>query len=801
MRYLFVLSILLLYIKPSYSTNINDLKSSLSGNVKNANTQMPLPGATITIPDLKLTTTSDDTGNYVFHNLPNGNIMVQISYVGYKSEIVTIFLNGKTIHDFFLSPSVVENENVTVTGVSSVTNLKHTPVQVSILSRKDLQQSMGVSLLEAVAKESGISIVTTGPAIAKPFIRGLGYNRVVTINDGVRQEGQQWGDEHGLEVDEYSTQKIEILRGPSSLMYGSDAIGGVINILTNTAVPNNTVQANLQSTFNSNNQMLGQYANIAGNVNGLNWNTYGSIKSAGDYKNKYDGNVLNSRFNEKNYGGYLGLNKSWGYSHLIFSQFDQKMGMIEGSRNSEGAFLQDGEVPSKSIANSKTPLDPWQHINHFKVALDNSFFLPTDGRITVLLAFQRNQRQEFGHDDHHDDPVSHHSDHDDEEPSAFFDLKTVNYNLAYHLPQKNYWKTSIGINGMQQHNQNKTEEAVIPDYHLFDWGIYGVTSKTWNRTTLSGGLRLDNRSIHSQSFVVDGEEKFSAFAKKFSNISSSIGATHSLNDHMLFKLNFSRGFRAPNLSELSANGQHEGTNRYEIGDRSLKSEVSAAIDGSIEITTNHIDISVSPYFNYIQNYIFYNSLLAGSGADSVINGIPAFKFNQQNARLMGFEARFDVHPHPLDWLHFENRVSFVKGRFTQAIDGSYNLPLIAPASLFTELRGEFPSVLKGRLSNSYARIEMNIVATQNNFFSGYKTETATNGYTLLNVGVGTDIFIYKQQKISFLLEVNNIGDVAYQSHLSRLKYADENPVTGRVGVFNMGRNFMARLIIPFQWKL
>ncbi|ULT41491.1 TonB-dependent receptor plug domain-containing protein [Niabella defluvii] len=177
--------------------------------------------------------------------------------------------------------------------------MKLTPVQVSIISRKDLQQSVGNTLLDAVAKEAGVSVVTTGPAIAKPFIRGLGYNRVVTVNDGIRQEGQQWGDEHGLEVDEYSAQKVEILRGPASLMYGSDAIGGVINILTNTPVANNTIQGNLQSTVNSNNGMFGQYANVAGNTNGFNFNAYGSIKTAGDYSNRYDGKVLNSRFGEK----------------------------------------------------------------------------------------------------------------------------------------------------------------------------------------------------------------------------------------------------------------------------------------------------------------------------------------------------------------------------------------------------------------------------------------------------------------------------------------------------------------------
>lgn len=782
----YIFSFILLFIISAL--HANEDKPGLSGVVKDAATQAPLPGATVTVPDLKLSTTTDANGIYRFNALSNGRLTVQVSYIGYRSKVETVVVAGASAHDFLLSQSVVENENVTVTGVSSATRLKRTPVQVSIISRKDIQQSVGTNLLDIAAREPGVSIVTTGPAIAKPFIRGLGYNRVVIINDGIRQEGQQWGDEHGLEVDEYSTQKIEILRGPASLMYGSDAIGGVINILTNTPVANSTVQANLQTSFSGNNRMFGQYANVAGNINGFNWNAYGSIKSAGDYKNKYDGTVLNSRFGEKNFGGYIGVNKSWGFSHLLFSHFNQKLGMVEGERDEEGNLVLEGYTLTRSLEKGRIPLVPWQGIQHTKIALDNSFMLNDGGRIAALIGFQQNQRKEFAEPDAPN------------EPEAFFDLKTINYNLAYHLPENNNWKVSLGINGMQQQNKNRAAEAIIPDYNLFDFGVYGVASKTWGQTTLSGGLRYDTRSINSKSMEEEGEEKFNAFTKKFANFSASLGATHEMSDHISLKANISRGFRAPNLSELAANGEHEGTNRYEIGYQKLKSEVSTSIDAGIEITTNHVDISVAPYFNYINNYIFYNRLLAGNGADSLIDGAPAFQFNQQSAGLTGIEAKFDIHPHPLDWLHFENTFSFVRGRFTKAVDGSSNLPLIAPVTVLTELRAEFPSVLK-ILSNFYGKIEMNTVAAQNNFFAGYETETATKGYVLFNAGIGSDVKIAGQKICSVSFGIQNISDVAYQSHLSRLKYADENPVTGRTGVFNMGRNFNARLIIPLEWKL
>lgn len=766
----------------------NNERGSLSGIITDSATQTPLAGATVSIPDLKVSTITDTQGSYNFKSLPNGTFTLLISYIGYKSKAISVSIRGASTRNFSLWSSVVENENVTVTGVSSATQLKRTPVQVSIISRKDIEQSSGTTLLDIIAKEPGVSIVTTGPAIAKPFIRGLGYNRVVTVNDGVRQEGQQWGDEHGIEIDEFSAQKVEVLRGPASLMYGSDAIGGVINILTNVPVANNTMQANISSSVNANNRMFGEYANIAGNINGFNWNAYGSYKNAGDYQNKFDGNVLNSRFNEKNFGGHIGINKSWGYSHLIFSNFNQRIGMVEGERDENGNLVLEGYELNEDLKRGRSPLVPYQSIQHLKVALDNSFSLNTGGRITALIGFQRNQRKEFGDVD------------EPETPEAYFDLKTINYNLAYHLPQNNNWKISFGTNGMSQQNTNKADEVLIPDYQLFDFGVYGVTAKTWNQTTLSGGLRYDVRSLDSKAMDVDGDEKFAAFTKQFSNVSASLGITHDISSHVTLKANISRGFRAPNASELAANGEHEGTNRYELGDPGLKSEVSTSADLGLEVTTNHIDFNIAPFYNSINNYIFYNKMLAADGTDSLIDGTQAFRFNQHNARLMGIEARLDIHPHPLDWLHFENTFSFVRGKFSDPVDGSSNLPLIAPARLITELRGEFPKVLHV-FSNLYAKFEVNTVSSQDNYFAGYDTETATNGYVLLNAGIGSDIRISGKNRFSFHIALNNIGDVSYQSHLSRLKYADENPVTGRVGVFNMGRNFTARIIVPFSWKL
>ena len=232
----------------------------------------------------------------------------------------------------------------------------------------------------------------------------LGYNRVVVINDGVRQEGQQWGDEHGIEVDEYGVNKAEILKGPASIMYGSDALAGVVNFISVVPPPQGMIKGNIFSNYQTNNRLRGFHGDIGGNHNGFIWGLNGTYKAAGDYKNKYDGYVFNSKFNEKDFGGYIGVNKSWGYTHLLLSSFDQRPGLVEGDRDdATGKFLKlvnNGGTETEEIATdadfkSTDPFIPRQRIRHFKITTDNSFNVGKN-RLVLNVGYQRNQREEFG---------------------------------------------------------------------------------------------------------------------------------------------------------------------------------------------------------------------------------------------------------------------------------------------------------------------------------------------------------------------------------------------------------------------
>jgi len=771
-------------------------KVSLFGKITDEKTREALPGASVYLADDKIGTIANAEGKYRLDNIPDGHHVVEISYAGYSTLVLHIELNNSVEKDFVLSSVVVENVGVVVTGVAGATSIRKSPVPVASIRRLALLQTPSTNIIDALTHIPGVSQVSTGPAISKPYIRGLGGNRVVIINEGVRQEGQQWGDEHGAEIDEMSVARAEVVKGPASLMYGSDALAGVINFITNSPVAEGTLKGNIISNYQTNNGLFAVNGNLAGNKNGLNWNLYGTYKSAGNYQNKYDGKVLNSGFNEKNLGGYIGINKSWGYSHLIVSRFDQRLGLIEGDRDDgTGKFILFGGTLLERIAtnadlDSRNLFVPQQRVQHNKIVSDNNFAI-NKSRLKINLAYQNNLRQEFGNAE------------DPEEKELFFDLKTINYTLQWQLPEAKEWHITLGANGMRQSNQNKGEEALIPEYNLFDIGGFVFVQRSFKKATLSGGLRYDARKINSNELIEAGDVKFEKFSRSFSNFSGSAGVSVEASDAITLKANIARGFRSPTLAELASNGAHEGTNRYEYGQQDLKSETSLQFDAGLNFNYEHFSIDISAFHNSINDFIFYRKLEAFGGGDSLVLNdgdlIQAFKFNQQDAKLAGFEASIDIHPHPLDWLYFENAVSFVRGRFDNPIDGSNNIPLIPAARFTSELKADFKKLNK-TIHNFYAKLEWDKTFKQNKPFTGFDSETATDGYALVNAGVGADIVNGSKTLFSVHIGATNITDVVYQNHLSRLKYTAENMATGRMGVFNTGRNFSFKINVPLEFS-
>src|SRR6185312_8027528 len=272
----------------------------LSGKVTSVKDSSALVGVTIYIPDLKLGAATNADGIYTIKNVPKGTFLAVVNLIGYASQTKEVSINETANVNFALEESGTSMTEVVVTGVSAATEQRNNPIPVSIVNQKDLLQNSATNIIDAIAIAPGVSQMTLGPNISKPFIRGLGYNRVVTVNDGVRQEGQQWFDEFGIEIDEYSVNKVEILKGPASLSYGSDAMAGVINMLAAPPLPEGQIKGNIIGNFQSNNGLIAGSANIAGNVKGFIWDVRYTTKMAHDYQNKYDGYVANSAYSENN---------------------------------------------------------------------------------------------------------------------------------------------------------------------------------------------------------------------------------------------------------------------------------------------------------------------------------------------------------------------------------------------------------------------------------------------------------------------------------------------------------------------
>ncbi|MGD0582569.1 MAG: TonB-dependent receptor [Bacteroidales bacterium] len=818
----FILILIAFFISiDPFTYGIHATKTSLSGKITDKKTGEAIPGATVYIPEFQSGAMSDSTGFYRIDNLHPAKVVVQVSSLGYKTIVESIDLSLVTTMNFELEETFTEIDEVVVTGTLRTTEVQRNPLPVVAMGRIDLQQDLNTNIIDAITKLPGVSAVSTGPNVSKPSIRGLGYNRVLTLFNGVRQEGQQWGDEHGIEVDENAVDRIEVIKGPASLTYGPDALAGVVNILSVPPVPDGTVSGQVSTNYQTNNELAGISASINGNKNGILWGGVASHKQATNYRDRVDGRVYGTAFNETDLSGYAGLNKHWGYSHLNFSVFNDLQEIPDGSRDSVSRRftkqITDIDTVREIVPNSElnsykiTPLH--QHIQHYRLYSTNNLMFGKH-KIGLILGYQQNIREEFSYPQY---PAT---------PGLGLTLKTFTYDVKYSYPVIEGWETSVGVNGMYQKNINKGTEFIIPDYSLFDFGAFMLIQKRTDKFDLGAGLRYDYRFLKVEGMytrpdpqtgfdmrvsipdTVNAIHPFNSFNRSFSGISASIGATYKVTKDILIKANIARGFRTPNIAEISANGIHPGTLIYQIGDINFRPEFSLQEDLGISFASGHFSGSLDLFNNNISNYIFNQKLLNGAGQDSIIvKGNQTFVYQQSNAQLYGGEASLDIHPHPLDWIHFENSISVIYalnrgGNGIIVTPDSKYLPLIPPLHTNTELRANIKRKLKFA-SSIYVKIGMEYYAKQNRVYSADNTETPTNGYILYNAGAGANI-TNRKGKVILIFNIlgSNITDVIYQSHLSRLKYFEPYPgnLTGRSGIYNMGRNISFQLILPMKFR-
>ncbi len=784
---------------------------SLTGKVTDADNGETLVGASIFIAELRLGATSDTQGDFRIDKLPKGIFTVQVSFVAHKTMVAKIKIEAETRQDFTMQNSANMLEEVIVSGSATKTIIKESPIPIAAISQMQLLRNSATNLIDAVAKSPGMSQVTTGAGLSKPIIRGLGFNRVITMHDGVRQEDNQWGEEHSIQIDEYSIDRYEIIRGAGSLMYGSDGLGGVMSVISPRPVEEGKIMGRVLTNYQFNHNLIGLSAQLAGNKNGFAWLVNTSTKSANNYRNANDGRVYSSNFTDPiNFNSIVGLNKKWGYSRIHFLRSYQKYNIIIGTRDATGRFtttsiLPDGSTTDRPTTDSELSTRDFiphnsQRLINSKVSWNNLVNLKNGASLSGIVSFAQNRRSEYG---------------EVTRPwQAQLDLflRTSYYDVRYNLAAINNWEINIGTNGMYQSLKNQGFQVLYPDYKLFDNGLFAFAKKSYDRLKVSGGLRYDFRTLDIAKLYIDtngnfqgtsqgpNSERFAGFKNTYQNLSASLGAVYNLTEKLAIRANASRGFRAPTVPELSSNGVHAGTFRYEIGNIKAIPEVAIQGDLGLSYENKNWYAEVSVFQNSIQNYTYSERVQNKAGKDSLYGGdTPVFRYTQGTARLRGLEGTITYNPAQARWFAITQSYSAVFGdNLAAKSESAQFLPFMPPPRWILQFK-----LTKNRFKNNFRNLYFNLDIEHNQrqerFLAAFNTETATPAYSLIHLGTGGDVVnSSKKTLLSVYLSVNNIFDVAYQAHQSRLKYLDLNKATGRTGVFNMGRNVSLKVVVPIH---
>ena len=811
-------------------------QNRLSGKATDSETGRALSGLTVYIPDLHTGGISDSSGNYSIQHIPAGHYLVRASMVGYSTWIETISIKGETQKDYVLHSAAIDLKEVIVTGVVSATDKQKSPVIVSTLSNTDLMEHSATNVIDAITIIPGVSAITDGPSISKPVIRGLGYNRVLTINDGVQQVDQPWFDEFGIEADPDAVNRVEILKGPASLAYGSDAIAGVVNLIPEQPLPEGQMKGNILFNYQTNNGLINNMAQLAGTKNGIAWSARMDNTMAHAYQNPQDGYVLNSQFSNFNVDGTIGIHRNWGYSQLHAGYFEMKTGIVDGTRDSATGQmtrpvsypdLNGGEptyeLPTHTEQISYTPFVIHQRIRHTKMVWDNSI-AAGDGRIKALFSWQKNQREEAN------DPTMPNTS------NIYYSSNAATYDLRYISPQIGGFNISGGVNGVYQSSKSLGTLLLIPNYHYFEIGGYAIANQQLGKLNLSGGLRYDTRTFTGEDHWVDSTtqapvdptapnafHEFQGFTSHFNGFSFSIGGTYDFTKNVYVKANLARGWRAPNVAECAANGVHDGTVVYEIGDNTISPETSLAEDIAFGINSKDIHAEVDLFNNNINKFIYAQGLQSVFGGDSINNSLnaaglgaaPVYKYTQGKARLYGGEIALTIHPSAVPWVELYTTLSLVYGSLSGAPDSAKYLPFVPPTRITADLKFPIKSLGKS-IHNAYLKLgllncfQQKDVYQQYAIYNGLNTAltpyeyaastSATKGYTLVNAGLGGDIVSKGHTICQIYLYCTNLFNTSYIDYMSRFKYYPVNYTSGRVGVFNMGRNISFKLLIPIDFK-
>ena len=605
-------------------------------------------------------------------------------------------------------------------------------IRVEKVDLDDKKLISKVNISDILIDVPGVNFLKVGPHISKPVIRGLSTNRVVVYTNGIRLENQQWGYEHGLGLNQNGINSVEIIKGPSSLLYGSDAIGGVLYVNPEEFLSEEKLSVDFGSYYNSNTSGKSNNLGLKWAVKNLNFLVRGTLIDHNNFKSGEE-EIDNSGLNEKDLKVGLGFNNSILNSDFRFQK--------------TGSNLQLPIPHEEDEEEEHEEEEPYQKINNTIIGFKNEFFVSENSIIELNLGYIRHNRKEFGHHEEEEDEEEEDEEEEHEEEAALdMFLETKSLNLKYFWTRSDKFEIVTGGQYLSQKNNNSGDEILIPDSKMNDLGFYISSHLHFNQIDLMLGMRTDSRGIEVNS------KKYN-----YSTFTGSSGLKYNLNFSTL-RFNLSSGYRSPNLSELFSDGVHHGTSQYEKGNVNLKEEKNVQFDMSYDYNKEGFDFGVDAFYNRVNNYIF----LSPSGTS--INEYPVFEYSQSDALLYGGELFFEIYPNYAKWLESKTYLDYVRGKL---INGN-NLPLIPPLRLQQNFNFKYDD------KNGFL-LKINFTNNQNKVSD---FETKSKSYFLFDFGY-EHTFILFNNDLNISFEVNNIFNHKYYNHLSRLKNLE---------IQEMGRN-------------
>lgn len=789
MRYFYLHLVLLFCSYSAFS------QYTVSGKISDENNN-PLTECHIHIQNKN--TITQQNGEYAVFGIPKGKHCLFISYIGYEPIDTTIVVTQNLILDFKMKPSVSFINEVVVKSDGIVQKTKKETAQhVEIISQDFIEKNIGGSLMQSLEKIGGINTLSIGSGQSKPIIRGLGFNRVVVTENGIKHEGQQWGSDHGLEIDQYAVEQVQIIKGPASLQYGSDAIGGIIAIEKNKIPNKNSLGGSWVLTGKTNNALFGSSFNVFKRKETtffdarITFNDYGDYKVPTDHIRIYSyraplyrNRLRNTAGNELNLHFSTGVIKKNLRSVFYISNLNTKTGLFANAHGLEPRNVN----TELHDASDRDIQNPSQSVNHFKVINRTKF----DFRKYTLefdLGYQNNFREEFSDYISHGYMPSNYPEtlNIKETLERGFHKNVYSFNGKISFDLDNHTITS-GINAEHQNNAIDGWGFIIPAYRQSNLGFFLYDKiRLGAKTILHTGIRYDYGTIKTERYFdwfttpIDGNNEYLqrsvSLKKDFSNFSWSVGVNHNL-EHWLLRANIGKSFRMPIAKELASNGVNYHQFSYELGDPNLSPEIAYQLDLGATWQKGKIYLDVNPFLNYFSNYIYLNPTPEYDYAYGAGNQI--YEYTESKVFRYGGELK-------LDYQFNDHYTAGIVGEYVYSEQQSgakkgYTLPFSPPPSILLHI--DYSKKINQKFERVSTTIDFKYVAAQNNIVP---PENKTPDYQVTNIGLGSDINFGKQ-KININLQIQNVFNKKYFNHTSFYRL---------IGVPEPGRNIVLLVKIPF----